>query len=102
MTTISNELGLQLHDRWTKAEVLTAEEQAQLQVWYQQQDAEEAQNLSPFSTTAETSGLPVQVDIALTQLMTVIQQVRQVTSENEVLRREISALQQQLGTLKFA
>jgi predicted nucleic acid-binding Zn-ribbon protein len=102
MTAISNELGLQLHDRWTKAEVLTAEEHAQLQEWYQQQDAEEARDLSPFSTTVETAGLQVQVDMALTQLTTVIQQVQQVTSENEDLRREISALQQQLSTLKFA
>jgi predicted nucleic acid-binding Zn-ribbon protein len=102
MTAISNELGLQLHDRWTKAEVLTAEEQAQLQVWYEQQDAEEAKQLNPFSTTVETSGLHGQVDMALTQLTTVIQQVRQVISENEELRREISALQQRLNTLKFA
>jgi hypothetical protein len=102
MTAISNELGLQLHDRWTKAEVLTAEEHAQLQEWYQQQDAEEAKDLNSLPTTVETAGLQVQVDMALTQLTTVIGQVRQVTSENEDLRREISALQQQLSTLKLA
>jgi predicted nucleic acid-binding Zn-ribbon protein len=102
MPAISNELGMQLHDRWTRGQVLTVEEQEQLEVWYQQQDAEEAKQLNPVSTAVEISDLQAQVEMGLTQLATVIQQVRQITAENDGLRREISTLRQQLSTLKSA
>jgi chromosome segregation ATPase len=102
MTVVLNELGMQLHDRFTRGQVLSAEEQEQLERWYQQQDAEEDKQLIPASPTAKISDLRSQVDLTLTQLTTSIQQIRQVTSENEELRREISTLQQQLNTLKFA
>lgn len=99
---ILKELGIQLHDRWTRGQVLTDEEQAQLEVWYQQQDAEEAKQLHLASTTVEISDLQAQVEAALAQLATVIQRVQQITAENEALRREISTLRQQLTTLKLA
>jgi Tfp pilus assembly PilM family ATPase len=99
---ILKELGMQLHDRWTRGQMLTDEEQAQLEVWYQQQDAEEAKQLHLASTTVEISDLQAQVEMALTQLATVIQRVQQITAENEALRREISTLRQQLTRLKSA
>lgn len=99
---ISNGLGMQLHDRWTRGQKLTDEEQAQLEDWYQQQDAEEAKQLSLASTTVEISDLQAQVETALTQLVTVLQRVQQITAENEALRREVSTLRQQLTSLKSA
>lgn len=99
---ISEELGMQLHDRWTRGQTLTAEEQVQLEAWYQQQDAAEAQQLNQVFTAAGIEDLQSQVEMALTQLAVAIQRVRQITAENERLRREISVLRQQLATPKSA
>lgn len=97
---ISDRSGMQLHDHWTRGQTLTAEEQAQLEAWYQQQDAVEAQQLNQVFTAAGISDLQTQVEMALTQLAAAIQRVRQITAENERLRQEISALRQQLATPK--
>jgi hypothetical protein len=102
MLMISDELGMQLHDRWTRGQKLTAEERAQLEAWYQQRDAVEAQQLNQVFTTAGIPGLQAQVEMTLTQLGTVIQRIQQVTAENEGLRQEISALRQQLTAPKSA
>lgn len=42
---VPDELGKQLHDRVTRGEALTAEEQAQLEDWYATQDRAEADQL---------------------------------------------------------
>lgn len=99
---ISKELGMQLHDRWTRGQTLTAEEQVQLEAWYQQQDAVEAQQLNQVFTAAGIEDLQSQVEMALKQMAVAIQRVRQITAENERLRREISVLRQQLATPKSA
>jgi hypothetical protein len=65
---ISDQPGMQLHDHWTPGQTLTAEEQAQLEAWYQQQDAAEAQQLNQVFTAAGISALQAQVEMALTQL----------------------------------
>jgi hypothetical protein len=39
---LSDELGMQLHDRETTGEPLTAQEKAQLEAWYAQKDAVES------------------------------------------------------------
>lgn len=99
---ISDESGMQLHDRWTRGQTLTAEEQVHLEAWYQQQDAAEAQQLNQVFTAAGISDLQAQVEMALTQLAAAIQRVQQITAKNEGLRQEISALRQQLATPKSA
>ena len=43
--TSSDKIGLQLHDRATRGNVLNAAEQTQLQLWYAAQDEEEAKQL---------------------------------------------------------
>ena len=99
---ISNELGVQLHDRWTRGQLLTAEEQTQLELWYQQQDAQEAKQLNLVSTVVEISDLQAQIEMTLKQLATVIQRIQQITTENQGLRQEVSILRQQLTTVKSA
>ena len=99
---ISDELGIQLHDRRTRGQTLTAEEQMQLEAWYQQQDAAEAQQLNHVSTTTEIPDLQAQIEMVLTQLTAAMGRVQQVTAENEALRREISVLQQPLVASKSA
>lgn len=97
-----DELGRQLHDRWTRGQLLTDEEQAQLELWYQQQDAQEHRQLNLDSTAVGISDLQTQIERALKQLTTVIQQVQQITMENQVLRQEVAILRQQLTIFKSA
>ncbi len=92
----SDELGMQLHDRATRGEALAAEEQSQLEQWYASQDAMESDLLQHTSAKLDVSELWTQVEAALAQLTTVTQRIQQITMENEVLRREIAVLQQQL------
>lgn len=99
---ISDELGIELHDRWTRGQPLTAEEQLQLEGWYRLRDAAENEQLSQVLSSAEGSELQTQIEMALTRLTTTIQRVQQVTTENEVIRKEISLLQHQLTMPKSA
>jgi hypothetical protein len=99
---ITNELGTYLHDRCTRGQLLTAEEQLQLEQWYQQQDAEEAKQLNLVTTVTDIPDLQAQIEMSLQQLVMVIQRVQQITAENQGLRQEISVLRQQLTTLRSA
>ena len=89
-----------LHDKATRGERLTAEEEAGLAAWYARQDQEEDALLtsSLSSLTAET--LQAEIENALTSLQATAQQVREQFSENESLRRDIAALTQQLAQTK--
>ena len=97
-----DELGIQLHDFWTRGQTLTAVEQMQLEEWYQQRDAAETEQLSQNFEVTEGLELQTQVEMALARLTTTIQRVQQVTAENEDLRKEISLLQDQLSTSRTA
>jgi GH24 family phage-related lysozyme (muramidase) len=59
---LSDELGMQLHDRETIGEPLTTQEKAQLEAWYAQKDAAETAMLKasemPLKPT-QTPGLPI-------------------------------------------
>lgn len=96
---ISDNLAKQLHDRATRGETLSAEEQTQLENWYARED--NAENRALGSTVADKTltTLQAQVDAALAQLMTVVKRIQEVASENESLRREIAALRRQLAHL---
>jgi hypothetical protein len=94
---VSDELGMQLHDRETIGEQLTAQEKAQLEDWYAQKDAAEKSML-------EAAQLPLpnlfvlqdRVDIAIEQLTAGVQRLHQITQENKSLRKEIAEIKQQL------
>jgi hypothetical protein len=99
----SDELGMQLHDRETIGEQLTAQEKAQLDDWYARKDAAEKLML-------ETGQLPLpnlvalqdQVDIAIEHLTVGVQRLQQITQENKSLREEISEIRQQLTVPRSA
>jgi hypothetical protein len=99
---IFDELRMQLHDRYTRGETLTAEEQAQLEAWYREQDAAEAQQLNQAGMTSGVLELHTQVETALAHLASTIQRVQQITTQNEGLRQENLTLRQQLATSKSA
>jgi hypothetical protein len=100
---ISDELGMQLHDRETIGEPLTAQEKAQLGAWYAQKDAAE-------KSMIEATQMPLpnlvmlqdQVDIAIEQLTTGVQRLQQITQENKLLRAEIAEIKQQIAVPRSA
>ena len=93
---------MQLHDRATRGEVLTAEERSQLEDWYIVQDAHESESLQQSSTLPDVSQLRAQIDAALASLTLTAQRIQQATAENETLRDEVAALRQQLNSAKSA
>jgi hypothetical protein len=100
---VSDELGMQLHDRETIGEPLTAQEKAQLEAWYAQKDAAEKSMLE--ATQMPLPNLVMlqdQVDIAIEQLTTGVQQLQQITQENKSLREEIAEIKQRFTVRRSA
>ena len=98
----SNEVGMQLHDRATKGETLTPDEQSQLENWYTIQDMQESELLEPQNALSDNSHLRTQIDTVLDRLTSTIQRIQKITAENETIRDEIGALRQQLDSVKSA
>jgi predicted nucleic acid-binding Zn-ribbon protein len=86
-----------LHDRATRGDDLTAEEQNALDEWYARQDQAESQLLQQAASDEAFANLHVQVTAAANQLEVVTQHIRDVIADNEQLRDEIRMLQRQLA-----
>jgi hypothetical protein len=100
---VSDELGMQLHDRDTLGEPLTAQEQTQLAEWYAAKDAAEAVMFAATQATLPNlAALETQVDRAIAELAVSAQRLQQITVENKSLREEITELKQQLATPRSA
>jgi septal ring factor EnvC (AmiA/AmiB activator) len=93
---ISDELARQLHDRATRGDELSADELAQLEHWYALQDSAESDVLGLTAAEKTSATLRARIDATLAQLMAVTKHIQELTAENEVLRREITALRHQL------
>lgn len=89
---LSNDVAIQLHDRVTRGEVLSAAEQALLNEWYRWQDQEESAALAKLPSRSLPE-LQTQVETAVAQLLTVTHHIQALTAENERLRGEIVKLQ---------
>ena len=96
---VSDDLAKQLHNRATRGESLSAEEQSQLKNWYALQDTAESNVLGLTAAEKTPTALQAQVDVALTQLITVTKRIQEIASENDALRREIATLRRQLAHL---
>ena len=70
---VSDEVGRKLHDRASRGETLSAEEQAQLEKWYALQDQAEAEVLGLTGLTDTVAALQAQIESALAQLAAVTQ-----------------------------
>lgn len=100
---ISDELGMELHDRYTLDELLTPQEHTQLEAWYAQKDSAEAALLEKNQPQLPNLAmLQAQLDATLAQLTAVIQRLQQITLENDSIREEVAALKQQLATPRSA
>jgi hypothetical protein len=94
---LSNELGMQLHDRETTGELLTTQEKEQLEAWYAQQDAAEAAMLKAAQMPLPNLVfMQDRIDTAISQLTASVQRLQQITHENKSLREEIEGIKQQL------
>jgi hypothetical protein len=92
-----NTLAQQLHDKATRGIELSAEEQLILDNWYAEQDRLEGELLTPKRPIPDLNKLRTQVDDALAQLSAVVQRNQELITQNEVIRRDILALQRQLS-----
>jgi hypothetical protein len=100
---LSDELGMQLHDRETIGEPLTAQEKAQLEAWYAQKDAAEKSMLEANQVPLPNLVmLQDRVDMTIEQLTAGVQRLHQITQENKSLREEIAEIKQQLAVPRSA
>ncbi|SRR6266511_3586103 len=94
---IADELGQQLHDKATRGATLTAQEQAQLDEWYSQQDRTESQSLGQSYGESAANALRSQVAEALAQMQAVAADIQNLAGANETLRREVTALRERVA-----
>lgn len=87
----------ELHVRFASGETLTPEEQAALERWYEEQDQGEASEYTYVQHTIDNATLQNQVDILLEKVATTTETIRRLNTENEVLRREVAELRQQVA-----
>lgn len=87
----------ELHDRATRGEELTPEEQVQLEAWYAAQDASEMADLNLPATDQEAAALQAAIDSALTEIAAVAGRIRRTAAENERLRAENAELRRRLA-----
>ena len=93
---VSDELGKQLHDRATRGEALTIEEQAQLEAWYAEQDRVEAVLLQRTASSVSQTSLQTKIDSILHQITSAAQRIQDIAHQNELLRDEIARFRRQL------
>ena len=80
---ISDDVGRQLHDRFTRDQSLSASEMAELEQWYAQMDQQECEMLARIAPSSSLAELT--------------ERIQALTTGNSQLRQEISVLQQQLS-----
>ena len=95
----TDDISRHLHDRATRGEDLTTDEEAQLVAWYAEQDRLEADGLVIPDEAPSLSVLKLQVDEAISQLRSTARQIEDVAAENDAIRQEIAVLQDRLARL---
>ncbi len=93
---MSDELEKRLHDRATRGEDLSPEEQERLDAWYEVQDQAEAEQLG-VDVEPTPASLETRIDSTLRQIIEATERIRKVTAENKGLRSEIAALRLELA-----
>lgn len=86
------EIGMRLHDRATRGEVLTDAEARQLDAWYAQQDEVERGLIDRGESIPDLEQIQVGIASTLEKIAVVTRHIQEVSSENEALRRENAAL----------
>lgn len=93
----NDNLVYRLHDKATRGEHLTDEEQVYLETWYAEQDKIENKDLSKPIKENTIAKLQLQIETTLTQLTVITNRIQKISIENESLREEIIKLRHQLS-----
>ena len=94
--------GQHLHDRATRGEVLSSQEEQVLAAWYAALDETEAALLDANHDPGAAAALREQVRASARRVQVVAQQVEELTVANERLRRDIAAAQRRLAQARTA
>lgn len=90
--------GQELHTRSCNSENLSEAEQAELEVWYAQMDAEEAAMLNRNAPNLDAiEALRAEYRLRLRELQEAIGDVCQIEERNEILRQQNEELKRQLA-----
>lgn len=92
---IKDEIGRALHQKASEGGNLTNYEKQQLEDWYSQQDKLELAIYQQSGIDKPVPGLEGQVEVALTQLIKLTDRIKQVSLENDRLRKENAQLLKQ-------
>lgn len=94
---IPDDIGQKLHDRATRGENLTAEEQESLRHWYARHDQEEAAQLGAAPAPSRLAELQARVQQATAQVVAQARHIEALTADNAQLRQEVASLQRLLS-----
>jgi len=94
---VSDASGKQLHNRATRGEALSEEEQAQLNAWYDEQDREEMMMLRRDTPVEDQDSLQADIDSVLYRIGNTAKRIQSISQQNEVLREEIMRFRRQLA-----
>ena len=94
---VSDASGKQLHNRATRGEALSEEEQAQLNAWYDEQDREEMMMLRRDTPVEDQDSLQADIDSVLYRIGNTAKRIKSISQQNEVLREEIMRFRRQLA-----
>lgn len=97
MTPVPDDVALDLHDRLTRRQQLTAAERAMLEEWYAGQDSAEGAMLGAATGTETIGRLQEQLGKVLTSIADVSTRIAKVVTENDSIRRENAALRRRIA-----
>jgi hypothetical protein len=92
-----NDTILALHDRATRGEMLSREEQALLDQWYLSEDNAEQGVLDSSAADGATEDVQVQITAVLERCIMLAQKNQELFQQNDELRRELTQLRQQVA-----
>jgi hypothetical protein len=96
-TMVPDEIEQKLHDRATRGESLTPEEQELLRRWYAHHDQEETAQLNAAPVPSRLADLQSRLQQVTSQVVVQAQRIEALTAENAQLRQEIVSLQRLLS-----
>jgi hypothetical protein len=89
-------LAKHLHDKASRNIALSADEQAQLDAWYAEQDKAEGEMLGLTHPPQSYTVIQTRIDYALNQILETTQHIQELVTQNETLRKENAQLLKQL------
>lgn len=93
---MSDKSGQSLHDRATRGEKLSPEEQEQLEAWYAELDRAEAAELRSASVDSEKS-LSARIEKTLAEIAKVTQRIQELDRQTHEVEQQNADLRLRLG-----